>query len=481
MDSTRDQSKVSYRLLLATVAFGGVLAPINSTMLAVALPELRHDFDVGHAEIAWLVSAYLIAMAVAQPLGGRLGDQLGRGPVFRTGLALFLAFSLAIALSPTFEVLILLRTCQALIGAAVIPNGMAMLRETQPVTRLGRSGGFIGSAISISAAVGPLLGAGLLELGSWRYIFIMNVPLVVAGLVCFALLRYPERGDRKPFAVDWAGAVMFAALLVTVTLLLNSLKGSHSDLFLIGVIIALPVVAFVFIQRQLSTETPIAEWQLFRNRSYSAATAYVLLSNLVMYTVILAIPFFVEEVQGKGHAVTGSLLGAVSVLAAVLAPIAGRVSDSMGRRQPAFAGSLCMLAGVAALLVGIQEDSPYWFLATTLALLGLGLGLSIGPSNAAAIESSPRELAGAAAGTNSMMRYLGSIIGVGMLGAVLNTESGGAPEIGVFRLILAVLVVMAALASVSTLFIHKFTRELGHLDIAKPAVTAAAATEAPSA
>ena len=144
-------------------------------MLAVALPELRHDFNVGHAEIAWLVSAYLIAMAVAQPLGGRLGDQLGRA-VFRTGLALFLAFSLAIALSPTFEILILLRTCQALIGAAVIPNGMAMLRETQPVTRLGRSGGFIGSAISISAAVGPLLGAGLLELGSWRYIFLMNVP-----------------------------------------------------------------------------------------------------------------------------------------------------------------------------------------------------------------------------------------------------------------------------------------------------------------
>ncbi|TMB96881.1 MAG: MFS transporter [Chloroflexi bacterium] len=111
----------SYALLLATVSLGGILAPLNSTMLAVALPELRHDFGVGHAEIAWLVSAYLIAMAVAQPLGGRLGDQLGRARVFRTGLILFLVLSLAIALSPAFPVLILLRTGQALVAPLSSP------------------------------------------------------------------------------------------------------------------------------------------------------------------------------------------------------------------------------------------------------------------------------------------------------------------------------------------------------------------------
>src|SRR3990172_1311636 len=133
-----------YLLLLTTVALGGILAPLNSTMLAVALPELRRDFEVGHAEIAWLVSAYLIAMAVAQPLGGRLGDQLGRAPVFRSGLVLFLALSLGAAAAPPFPLLIILRTGQALVGAAVIPNGMAMIRESLPAHRLGRSGGVIG-------------------------------------------------------------------------------------------------------------------------------------------------------------------------------------------------------------------------------------------------------------------------------------------------------------------------------------------------
>src|SRR2546425_5340862 len=106
----------NYTLLLITVSLGGILAPLNSTMLAVALPELRKAFDVGLAEIAWLVSAYLIAMAVAQPLGGRLGDQLGRARVFRGGLLAFLALSLACAAAPTFPLLILLRTSQALVG-----------------------------------------------------------------------------------------------------------------------------------------------------------------------------------------------------------------------------------------------------------------------------------------------------------------------------------------------------------------------------
>src|SRR3990172_12664911 len=201
-----------FQLLLLTVCLGGVLAPLNSTMLAVALPEIRRDFAVSHAEIAWLVSAYLIVRAVAQPLGGRVGDQLGRVPVLRAGLIAFLVLSIGCALAPTFPTLILFRSGQALVGAAAIPNGIAMLRESLPVNRLGRSGGLTGSAIAIAAAGGPLIGAALLGLGSWRYLFLMNVPLVIAGLVCLALLQYQSRGQRKKLSLDWPGAASFAVL-----------------------------------------------------------------------------------------------------------------------------------------------------------------------------------------------------------------------------------------------------------------------------
>ncbi|HEU4759051.1 MAG TPA: MFS transporter, partial [Dehalococcoidia bacterium] len=257
-DGLDGEGPPSYFLLLLTVALSGVLAPLNSTMLAVALPAIRSDFHVGHAEIGWLVSSYLIAMAVAQPLGGRLGDQLGRARVFRAGLVVFLAFSLAAAFAPTFPLLLLTRTGQALIGAAVIPNGMAMLRESLPVNRLGRSTGVTGSAISISAAVGPLIGAGLLALGSWRWLFLMNVPLVALVLLCQALLDYRDRLPRRPLSLDWVAALAFAAVLVSVTLLLNSLRGGYSAYVLTAGTAALVVFSLLFLRRQFRSEAPIA-------------------------------------------------------------------------------------------------------------------------------------------------------------------------------------------------------------------------------
>jgi MFS family permease len=174
-------------------------------------------------------------------------------------------------------------------------------------------------------------------------------------------------------------------------------------------------------------------------------------------TTILAIPYFIEEVQGKGSATTGGLLTAISIPVAVIAPIGGRMSDEVGRRLPIFVGSLLVLLGVTVLLIAVSPDVPSWLLAATLLVMGIGLGLSVGPSSAAAIESTPIELAGTAAGTNSMMRYVGSIIGAGVLGAVLNTD-GAAPSVDVFRLIFAVLVVVSVCATLCSLLVHRFPR-----------------------
>ncbi len=450
---------LNYSLLLLTVSLGGVLAPLNSTMLAVALPELRNDFNVGHAEIAWLVSAYLIAMAVAQPLGGRLGDQLGRATVFRVGLVAFLVLSLACAAAPTFPLLILVRTGQALIGAAVIPNGMAMIRESLPADRLGRSGGITGSAISISAAVGPLLGAVLLAFGSWRFLFLMNIPIVGLALAFQFILAYPRTRERQKFSLDWFGAFAFAVLLLTVTVLLNALSGEQNRILLIAAVVALPVFLALFVQRQFSAPNPVVEWSLFRNRSYAGSTLYIMLGNLVMYTTLLTVPFFIREVQDGSNGRAAFLLTAISLPMIVLAPIAGRISDAAGRRPLVTAGSVLLVASSGALALGIDKDSSFGFLALSLALLGLGMSISFGAASAAAIESTSREMAGTAAGTNSMMRYLGSIIGAGILGAVLNTE-GAVPDIGLFRLIFAVLVVMSIPAFLCSFLIHRFPPEI---------------------
>lgn len=458
MQSTNRQGS-SYPLLLLTVSFGMVLAPLNSTMLAVALPEIRREFELSHASVAWLISAYLIAMAVAQPVGGRLGDQLGRVRVFRVALVLFLGFSLAAAVAPNFILLVTFRTGQAVVGAAIMPNASAILRNEVDTGRLGEANGVTGSVLSLSAATGPLIGAGLLALGSWRALFLMNVPLVLAGSVCLMLLGYKDQKSALAGrGLNLTGIVLLTALLVNLTFLLSEARGEI--LYLLAFALSLTALLTLFLAQQARSAVHVAEWRLFRAASFRGATGFIMLSNLVMYSSLLAVPFFVREVQGGSSGAAGGLIGAMSLLMAVAAPVSGRLADRIGRRALALTGGVLQTIAALLFLLLLSEAASPQFLYAVLVLMGLGIGIGTGPATTAAIESASRELAGSAAGTVSMMRYAGSIVATGLLGATLTTESG-IPDITVFRLLFGAIAVAAFGATLSAVLIHRFLAEPG--------------------
>jgi MFS family permease len=454
------------RLLLAAIALGGLLAPLNSTMIAVALPDIRRDFELSHGALGWLVSAYLIAMAVAQPIGGRLGDELGRARVIRVSLLVFLVLSLAASIAPWFPLLVAFRIGQAAAGAALIPNGMAMLREAVPVSRLGRMNGFFNAAMSVSAASGPLVGAAVLEFSSWRALFLLNIPVVALALLLHARLRDREAPASDGAKIDWVGGALLAATLAGVTWLLGALGGEADPLAVAGGVAGVTIVLALFVRWQMTGHVAVAPWALFRSRSFAGATAYIMVSNLVMYTSLLTIPFFISEVQGKGPASTGVLLGVMSFLMAAGSPLSGYLSDAVGRRPPALAGAVIALAGAVLLAAGITADVSFAYLAAALAMLGLGIGLGSGAAMTAAIESAPRALAGSASGTNSMMRYIGSIVGAGMLAGLLGGEA--IPGAGVFRLIFGVVTAMAIVAVVAASQIHRYAAEDDRARAAQP-------------
>ena len=170
------------RWLLLTVALGGVLAPLNSTMIAVALPGLMDAFGIQLASAGWLVTAYLIAMASLQPIAGKLGDRLVRRLLILGGLVCFGLASIGAATAFSFLTLLFFRVLQAISGALVLPNGMALLRETVPGNRRASRFGLIGSAMALSAAAGPSLGGFLIEMGDWRAIFYVNLAFVLPAL-----------------------------------------------------------------------------------------------------------------------------------------------------------------------------------------------------------------------------------------------------------------------------------------------------------
>ncbi|MBA4181962.1 MAG: hypothetical protein C0506_15330 [Anaerolinea sp.] len=436
------QGAVSPAYLLITVSTGALLAPLNSTMLAVALPVIRGDLAISHGAAGWLVSSYLIAMAVTQPAGGRLGDMLGRARVFRAGLVAFLVFSLAATAAPNFGLLLASRTLQAVAGAILIPNAMGMLRGSVPGATFGKYSGWNSAIIGATAAAGPLIGGAVLATTAWRYLFLLNVPVVAVALLLATRLRDERDAPRLGgAALDWLGITLFGALLclVTVTLSTAGAAGARQQALLA---VGLVATAAAFAFRQAHTAAPTAEWGLFRKPTFLGASLHILLMNLAMYTTLLATPFFLTEVQHRGSTVAGVLLGGLAAFQALTAPVAGRLGDAVGRRGPAIGSSLVALTAALMLVFSIGPGLSPVFLGVALGMLGIGVGVGFVSASVAAIEAAPKALAGSAAGTQSMMRYFGSIIGVGLLSGLLTTESGDAPDIAVFRLLYILVAVL---------------------------------------
>ncbi|MFQ5879296.1 MAG: MFS transporter [Dehalococcoidia bacterium] len=385
----------SHRTLTLLVAsVGGLLAPLNSTMIAVALPRIRDTFDIGITAATWLVTAYLICMAVAHPVAGRLGDTLGYRRVLMGGLGLFLVASLMAALATSFPMLLLFRLLQAVGASLVVPSGAALIRHAYPQASRATAFGVLGAAISLAAAAGPLLGGLLVALADWQAIFYVNVPIVALGLALAASLREAPLAPSRP-------------------------------------------------QRSLAPWHLLGDFSLFRSQNFAAACGAVLFANMTMYTTLFATAFFLEEVQGRGASQAGPMMGALTAFTVGAAPVGGKVADKRGRTMPAVAGAVGLVLGVA-LLLPIHAGLPAWHIVLALSIVGLGIGLSSPAIRTAALESCPGEAAATAQGMYSMSRYVGSIIGIIIMGRGLGTDASRDYRLLTFVLLLAAVATLAA-------------------------------------
>jgi EmrB/QacA subfamily drug resistance transporter len=407
------------RAVLATAALGTMLLPLNSTMIAVALPDIVEDLGVSLGSAAWLVSGYLIAQASLQPLGGKLGDRFGRRPLLVAGLASFAGASLGAAVAPSLGALIACRVLQAVTGAMVFPNALALVRELLPERRRGRAFGMLGSAIGLAAAAGPPVGGGLLELGGWRAIFLVNVPWVAAAL-WLTLRTVPGAGVRAARGrFDYFGAVSLSLLLVSVAWLMQ--PGNLPAWAVLGAAAILAILIVGFIRFELGHDDPVLQPRFLRVRPFAAATASVGLSNLALYGTLLAVPLLLARRPGWSAAEIGLSLAAMSVPMVVLSPVGGWLSDRVGRRGAATAG-LAMLAAALLPLGIVGADVPTSLLVASLALAGAGIGLSNAAVQAAGIEALDARDAGVASGIFSTGRYVGGIAAASLVAALANGD-----------------------------------------------------------
>lgn len=429
--------------LIVLVALATTLAPLNSTMIAVALPGIAADFRIGVGASNWLVVTYLIAMAVVQPIAGSLGDSYGRRRIILLALVGFLIASVAALFAPSFTALVVFRLGQAVAGAFALPNGAALVREHLPEERRGSTYGLIGGAAGLAAGLGPPLGGLLVGLGGWRAIFALNIPIALATLalgvvVLPAAIRRAEVGR-----LDVLGVLLLTGWLGCFALFSSSLRGGGAGIP--PSVLALGTVGLLvgFVFWELRAAHPVVRLDLFRVPTFSAAAAAVALSNLAMYSTLLMLPQFLTLVDRRSSTEIGLILAALSVPMAALSPFGGRLADGLGRRQVALVGSaLALVAFVPILWLGTGWAS--YALMIPLALAGCGLGLQSPAVQAAAIEAAPLDRAGVASGVFSTSRYLGSIVGTAALGVLLGGSDG---PVGPGLLGAAVMVVVAALGA----------------------------------
>lgn len=428
---------------LVAACLAASLMPLNSTMIAVAVPAISRDLrhDPGTVTQA-LVATYLVAAIALQSPGGKIGDRIGQWKAFAFGQGLLAAGAILGFLAPTLWLLTLSRVVMAAGGAIVVPATIALLRTELPEAKRGRAFGIFGSVMSLAAGIGPLIGGELVRLFGWPSIFLANLPVVLLSAGLAATARHIPT-PRREARFDWAGSILLAAALICLV------AGAevHGDraivLALAGLLLLFP---FVLVERRAAD--PVVAFRLFRNARFTAGTLVIALMNLVMYALLFEIPLVLSALFTVDAGETGRVIVFMMLAMVVTSTLAGRITDRVGPRPLGITGTLVCLLGVVML----------WALPLTsaadvrlpLALLGVGIGLANPAAQTASMADVPHRDSGMAAGVGSTMRYLGGIIGVATLGRGLDVNGASVLAqhhllLGIFAGVLVVTLACAAL------------------------------------
>jgi EmrB/QacA subfamily drug resistance transporter len=408
-------------LRIAGLACGAILVPLNSTMLAVALPSIMGDFDVDARTVATLVTIYLGSVVVALPVSGALGDRFGHRRTFLVGVVGFALASILAVVTSAFALLVASRVLQAASGSLVSTSSVSLVRAAARPEARGAAFGFFDMLVSISAAVGPFLGGILVGAFGWHAIFLIAVPVSAVAALVIALSSLTDAPAAQPRPVDVPGLLLVAIFLgglLTALLAFGQPAG-------IAAAVLTPVLFVAFIGYELRSPHPAVDPRLFARPAYAAAVAGVLGATVVLHASFILVPLLTERVLLGSAATAGVVLLALSALSAVSAPLGGRASDRLGRRAPAVAGGVIMTLGLGAMWLFIP-GATLLGVGAMLGLVGIGFGLAGSPRQAAALEAVDAGEVGMAAGTYFTGRYFGGVLGSSLAGVVVGEQVTGA-------------------------------------------------------
>jgi EmrB/QacA subfamily drug resistance transporter len=409
-------------LALVSVAFGAFMAPLDSSIVNTVLPIISLEFRVDILLIEWVVLAYLLTLSSLLLIGGRLGDLFGDRRLYVSGFTLFTISSMLCGASTGVATLVAARVLQAVGGAMLIAIGPAILTRAFPASQRGQALGIQASVVYIGLTVGPGLGGFIASTLGWRWVFFINLPIGVAAVaVALSVLQAGER-RRAAGRFDFAGAAAFMVTLFTFVLALSrGTAWGWGSIVVVAAGAVSAVTAATFLWVELHSMHPFFDLRLFRHRLFAAATMSALLNYMASNTTAFLTPFFLIRGNQMTPAHAGTLLMAMPVIMAAVAPGSGWLSDHIGSRVPTVAGMTCLAAGMWLLAhLGLGASDRYIVLC--LGLAGLGVGLFTSPNNSAIMGAVPQTLQGLASGVVATARTMGMILGVAISGSLFGSE-----------------------------------------------------------
>jgi MFS transporter, DHA2 family, methylenomycin A resistance protein len=397
---------------LIAICLGYFMVILDATVVNVALPALGHDLGGGVSGLQWVVDGYTLVFAGLLLSSGSLGDRLGGRRVFQTGLLLFTLASAACAAAPSVPLLVAARVAQGLGAALLVPSSLALLRAAydDPGERA-RAIGVWGAVAGIAAASGPVIGGVLVSALSWRAVFLLNLPVGIAGLL-LARRHVPAAGERSGGGLDPLGQVLAIAALTTLTF-------GVIEKELVPLLVSLALLA-AFVACEHRAREPMLPLRLFQNATFSGASFVGLAINLGFYGQLFVVSLYFQHVRGWSALATGLALLPEGIFVAISSALSGRAMGRVGPRLPMIGGLLLGGAGLAG-LAAAGDGTSYPLLVPPLIAAGFGMAFTMPAATTAIIGAAPAERAGIASGVLNASRQAGGAIGVALLGALVGS------------------------------------------------------------
>lgn len=415
------QGQMHWMAPVLVALIGAFMSILDSSIVNVAIPTIMNVFNAGTESVQWVSTVYLLAMGVVVPLSGWLGDRIGYKRLYILSMAVFVAGSLLCTLAWDINSLIIARVIQAMGGGMIMPTTMAMIFRMVPRDKIGRGMGIFGIALLVAPAIGPTLGGYLVEYIEWRWIFTINLPIGVIGIL-LSLFVLPEFQSKHPGTLDVAGAVTSAIALFCLLLALS--KGSQwgwsaEPTLLLFVVSAFAFILFVYME--LTSENPLLDLRVFTYVTFTMANLMVVVTTVGMYAGLFYLPLFLQNLRGIGAMETGLLMMPGALVSAVMMPVIGNLYDRIGPRPLALVGLL--------MLAFLTYTFHYLDLATATATVtlwvmfrGAVMAFSMMPAQTAALADIPNEMIGRASSITNIIRNVASSLGLAFLTSIMDTR-----------------------------------------------------------